>query len=220
MQAEKVWEFRTEEEMQRALAGVTARDEYLKNREQMADLLAALFCLDSTQRGFEIGSGEGVVAKHLALRCRSLDCADISDSFLVKAQQTCEGNNNIRFHKIATDYLDFLESNVYEFGYSLNVFIHFNAYDIFHYLKSVRKLLKSGGAFFFTATTIGESTRDLFHYFADQYRMYPDPVLSRGYMTWIDMPLLQAIIKESGLVFVADRSSNEGGHLRIVVQKQ
>src|SRR5262245_3369410 len=131
--------------MQIALAGDWPRDEYLRHREEMAADLAQLFGLDGTQRGFEIGSGEGIVARVLARRCRSLECTDISRSFLAVAQETCREHKNVYFHLIEADFLDFLPARAFDFGYSFNVFVHLNAYDIFFYLRSVERLLKSGG---------------------------------------------------------------------------
>ena len=124
MMRRRPWEYPTRDAMQIALAGSMPRDEYLKHRSEMARELVELFGLDGTQQVFEIGSGDGVVARHLARQCRSLDCADISRTFLDAAQETCGGLDNVRFHLITTDFLDFLPAGEYDFGYSLNVFVH------------------------------------------------------------------------------------------------
>jgi SAM-dependent methyltransferase len=140
----KQWEYDTPEAMQRALAGNWSRDVYLQHRVELAEGLAALLGLDGTQRGFEIGSGEGLVARALSAHCESLDCTDISRTFLEAAEETCRDCENVQFHLIEREFLDFLPARQYDFGYSSNVFVHLNAYDIYFYLRSVHELLRSG----------------------------------------------------------------------------
>ena len=205
--------------MQIALAGSMPRDEYLKHREELARELIGVFGLDGTQRGFEIGSGDGIVARDIARQCRSLDCADISRTFLQAAQETCGRLDNVHFHLIASDFLDFLPAGGYDFGYALNVFVHLNAYDIFFYLCSVDRLLRSGGLFQFNIATIGECTRELFHRQARNYRSHQNPFRTRGLMNWHGMDLVRVLVTEAGLLFCEDRLAESGGRYRVLVEK-
>ena len=93
---------------------------------RLARDLIDLLGLDGTQRGFEIGSGEGLVARALAPHCKMLDCADISRTFLDLAKDRCAPYRNVVFHLIGGEFLNFLPAQSYDFGYSLNVFVHLN----------------------------------------------------------------------------------------------
>ena len=215
-----VWEHDTHDAMQRALAGDWSREEYLRHREQLARELVDLFGLDGTQRGFEIGSGEGVVARGLAPHCKWLDCTDISRTFLAAAEKTCQAYQNLSFHLIETEFLDFLLPTAYDFGFSLNVFVHLNAYDIYFYLRSAHRLLRPGGEFVFNVVNIGESNRDLFRAQASEYRRHQDPVLARGLMAWHGIDLIKELVAESGFNFDEDRLRVDGGHYRVVVTRE
>lgn len=219
MDSRDVWEHNSEKNMQLALAGSTPREEYLLTRKQKAEYLVQLAGLDGTQRGFEVGSGEGIVARYLSPHCLSVDCTDISRTFLKKAEETCSGLGNVNFRLIGDDYLESLPQSYYDFGFSMNVFIHFNIYDIFHYLRTIQLVLKPGGLFYFSGATIGEKTVDLFRYFAAEYLKNPDPVKCRGYMTWNDAPMIRTVIEELDFVFLDEYFVNDGGHLDFVVKK-
>jgi len=216
----QTWEWETEEEMQELLAGHTPREQYLSSRARTAESLADLFGLDGTQRGFEIGSGEGIVARALARRCRSLDCADPSLSFLNKARATCRELPNVRFHLIEDAYLEFLPPEYFDFGVATGVFIHFNAYDIFHYLCSVKQILKPGGLFYFEVATLDKDTHALFREHAQHYRQLPDPTACRTLMSWNDLGVVRAVIDEVGLMFRADQLRKRGGSIGILVEKR
>ena len=139
----KHWNFLTPEAELSLLAGDITREEFSRNRQKRAIDLVERFKLESHHRLFEIGSGDGLVASIVSGHCHSIDCNDVSRSFLQRARKNCIDCASIRFHEIGTNYLDHLSSNTYDFGYSLSAFIHFNAYDIFNYLVDVERILKS-----------------------------------------------------------------------------
>ncbi len=210
------WEFQTDDQALRALAGNATREDFLRDRERRAVEVARLCEIGVRQRGFEIGSGEGNVARLLANRCRALDCSDISESFLAVARMTCSDIPNVTFHKISK-YLDHLPSATYDFGYSLNVFIHFNPYDIFNYLQSVRRILKPGGIFYFDACTLGEQTRELFR---EQAAMYCEtPQNMRGYLNFNHPDVIRAIVKETGLEILEKSDLSSAGWLKVLIAK-
>lgn len=211
------WEFETDEQTLLALAGNTTFEEYMQNRQQRAEELLSILGVQSHHRAFEIGSGDGTVAKLLSEHCRFIDCNDVSATFLKKAQTNCASISNVVFHQIRTGYLDYLPSESCDFGYSLNVFIHFNPYDIFNYLQDVQRILKADGLFYFDACTIEKETLELFHTYARFYK--DDPTRVRGLLNFNHPELIRTILEDVGL-HVADGSymGNEGW-LKVLAKK-
>lgn len=165
--------------------------------------------------GFEIGSGEGIVAAIIGKKCRALDCLDISEYFLNTARLLCGQQGNITFHLIENDYLRSLPSSTYDFGFAMNVFIHFNPYDIYNYLYDVSRVLKPGGVFLFDAATLGHKTIPLFKQAADAYRQHPETI--RGLMNFNHPEIVKIIIDEVGL-HITDKSVI-GDWMKILVKK-
>jgi ubiquinone/menaquinone biosynthesis C-methylase UbiE len=211
------WEHRTRRQMQEALAGGAGREWYLDNRVDLARELRRILAVEEAARGFEIGSGEGVMARELAPHCAALDCTDISRTFLKLARATCRDVANVRFHHIRSDYLDFLPAASYDFGYSVNVFIHLSEYDVYHYLRSVERLLKPGGRFYFTEAAVADNTWELFRAFADRYRRRR--VVTPGFMRWHGLDLVRGLILRAGLEIDEDAIGVDGGHLKVLVRK-
>jgi ubiquinone/menaquinone biosynthesis C-methylase UbiE len=169
------------------------------------------------QRGFEIGSGDGTVAKIISAYCHSLACTDISSSFLAAARRTCAECRNVSFHQIGADYLAFLPSDTYDFGFALNVFIHLNAYDIFHYLRDVQRILKQGGAFLFDACDLGPQTLDACREHAQIYRS--DPATIRGLLNFNSAGALKLLIDEVGLSIANPSIVGKSGWMKLLVTK-
>jgi SAM-dependent methyltransferase len=209
------WEQRTDEGKVRALAGHSSCEEIRADRVRRAGELITSLSIGPDKVGFEIGSGNGVVAGVLASRCLRLDCSDISATFLQLAQAECAGHANVRFFRIEGDYLAQLPSDSYDFGYSLNVFIHFNPFDIYHYLVDVCRLLKPGGVFCFDACTFGSQTRDKFIEHASLYRK--DPASVRGFLAFNDPEIICRLIEEVGLTIKSGARDNREGWLHFVV---
>jgi ubiquinone/menaquinone biosynthesis C-methylase UbiE len=211
------WEVETDEQMLLALAGHSTREDYLQNRRERAGEVIELCGIGPTQHGFEIGSGDGTVAKILSPHCRTLDCADISHSFLAAAQRNCVECSNIAFHQIGADYLGFLPSDTYDFGFALHVFIHFNAYDIFHYLLDARRILRHGGCFLFDACDLGRQTLHIFREHAQLYRA--DPARVRGLLNFNSAGALKALIAEVGFNISQQSILGESGWIKLLVVK-
>jgi len=212
------WEVQNDEQALLALAGHNTLEEFERDRRNRADQIVRICVVTKNSRGFEIGSGEGTVARILADQCLFLDCNDISTSFLERARATCAQHNNVAFHKVESDYLDYLPAASYDFGFALNAFIHFNPYDIYNYLKSAERLLKPDGRFFFDACTIGEQTISLFLEHAEMYRQKPENV--RGYLNFNHPNVLRAIIREVGLELSDQSEISESGWMRVLVIKK
>ena len=191
------WEFETDDQALLALAGNTTYENYRKDRLRRAAEVQRICVIQPDRRGFEIGSGDGIVARLLAAHCAFLDCSDVSVSFLTKAREHCRNVSNVAFHQIPSGSLESLASCRYDFGYSLNVFIHLNPYDILLYLREVRRLLKPGGRFYFDACTIGSHTRDLFHEHATLYQREPRNL--RGFLSFNHPSLIRTVVADVGL---------------------
>ncbi|MGV9772514.1 class I SAM-dependent methyltransferase [Streptosporangium sp. NPDC003464] len=205
-----VWEWSSPEEMQIQLAGTQPRDEYLRDRVDRADWVAERLGLTPEEEIFEIGSGEGIMAKVLAPRVRSVLCTDVSQSFLGKARVTCRDHANVSYHHIENDFLEKLPTAGFDAGFSLNVFIHFNVFEIYLYLREIRRILRPGGRFGFNFVDLGEVTRDFFHHYAERYRE-ANPVEFKGFLTWHGADLIVKIAKEAGLTPLLDEFVDEQG---------
>ncbi len=212
------WEWRTEQEMQDALAGSMLRTDYLQDRLLLASRLLHILDIRAHHDGLEVGPGEGIVAASVAPRCRSLLCADISRSFLNKTAETCVGQRNVLYSVIGDDFLDSLPSAAFDFGYAANVFVHLDAYGIFHYLRGVARVLRPGGRFWFNACTVGVNTIDLFRTFAAAYRAAPKG-RNPGYLRWNDIGTIRQLIREAGLRECEDGLIDDGGGIQALVTR-
>jgi predicted TPR repeat methyltransferase len=204
------WEVNEGEDGLLKLAGHATRKEFDLDRQRHAKEIVRICGVTPTKRGFEIGSGDGTVARMLSPQCLSLDCTDISASFLERARASSAEYTNLLFHLIEDSYLDHLPAENYDFGFALHVFIHFNAYDVFNYLVAVKRLLKPGGIFYFDACTLGKENMRLFREHAKMYADSPEAI--RGLLNYNHPDTLRKIIQEAGLKMSNEsRPSREGG---------
>jgi SAM-dependent methyltransferase len=211
------WELGEGEDGLLKLAGHATREEFERDRQQHAGEIVKFCSITRDKRGFEIGSGDGTVARLLAPLCLSLDCNDISASFLEKARANCAEHTNLCFHRIEDKYLDHLPAESYDFGFSLHVFIHFNPYDVFNYLLAVKRILKPGGIFYFDACTLGEQTMPVFREHAQMYATSPETV--RGLLNYNHPDTLRKIIQEAGLKMSNTSQPSRIGWMKIATTK-
>ena len=211
------WELGENEDGLLKLAGHSTREEFEQDRRQHAEEIARFCRIAPDKRGFEIGSGDGTVARLLAPKCRSLDCNDISASFLKLAQVNSAEFANLSFHRIEDKYLDHLPDESYDFGFSLHVFIHFNAYDILNYLASVRRLLKPNGIFYFDACSLGTQTLPVFREHAQMYAGHPENI--RGFLNYNHPDTIGKLVKEAGLRLSSESQLNDDGWMKVVTGK-
>lgn len=200
------WEIDNEADALTALAGRDTPEEIVRDRQRRAIEVVKGCRVSPHSVGFEIGSGNGLVAQTLSHQCARIDCNDISQSFLALAKATCRDAENVRFHLIKDAFLSHLPSSAYDFGYSLNVFIHLNPFDMFNYLLDVTRLLKPGGRFVFDACTLGPKTRELFREHAGLYRR--DPAGVRGLLCFNDPGAIHSVVREAGLRVVKQSGSD------------
>lgn len=213
------WEWATSEEMQLRLAGTQPRADYLSDRALRADWTADRLALTPASSVFEIGSGEGVMAAALAPRVRALCCTDVSKSFLDHARETCRGHENIAYHLIDDDYLETLPPDSFDAGYSLNVFIHLDVYEIFLYLGQIARLLRPGGRFVFNFLEPGgRVTQPYFRADLARYRQ-ASPAEMKGMLSWHHRQTLATLAVEAGLTPALDELLDEDGVVYLTVQR-
>jgi ubiquinone/menaquinone biosynthesis C-methylase UbiE len=206
----RAWEWDTSEGMQLRLAGEQPREEYLSDREYRANWVAEHLALTEDHAVFEVGSGEGVMASALAPRVRALCCTDVSKSFLDHARETCAALPNVSYHLIDDDYLEGLADGSFDAGYSLNVFIHLDAYEIFLYLRRIAAVLRPGGRFTFNFLELGEVTRPYFQGDLARYRQARASEV-KGMLSWHHRATITALVRDAGLVPHEDELLDEGG---------
>lgn len=210
------WELGEDQDGLLQLTGHTTREEYEQDRRIHASEIAKFCRITPEHRGFEIGSGDGTVARLLAAKCQSLDCNDISASFLNIARAASTDYPNLSFHRIE-NYLDHLPAESYDFGFSLHVFIHFNVYDIYNYLASAKRVLKPGGFFYFDACSLGEQTLPGFLEHTQMYARSPETI--RGLLNFNHPETIRQIVQLVGLEMSNDVHFMHGGWMKILTRK-
>jgi cyclopropane fatty-acyl-phospholipid synthase-like methyltransferase len=95
----------------------------------------------------DLGSGCGFIADFIAPEVNHFYCVDISQSFLDYAKKVTEQHTNISYQQIEFGQLDSLPQVTAI--YSVAVFIHFNLYDCYLYLKQCYNCLEPNGRMLF-----------------------------------------------------------------------
>lgn len=97
----------------------------------------------------DIGSGCGFVGRSISPYVKQLYCADLSASFLNFCTRELADLPNVATQLIT--YADFtpLKGKGINRAYSTAVWIHFNFYDVYHYLKGLNAILPIGGTVYF-----------------------------------------------------------------------
>lgn len=85
----------------------------------------AIFPLDRLKgaQGFDLGCGNGRIARSVAPWAGLLHCIDQSASGLAAARQAMSGLDNVRFHQASVDSIPLADGSQ-DFGYSLGVLHH------------------------------------------------------------------------------------------------
>jgi cyclopropane fatty-acyl-phospholipid synthase-like methyltransferase len=121
----------------------------------------------------DIGSGCGFVGRAIAPMVKALHCCDLSQSFLSFCQRELKEFTNVECHLITYADLSPLHGMGINKAYSTAVWIHFNFYDMFHYLTALSNLLPSGGMLYFDycdAETLPGSEHRAFTEHASAYK--------------------------------------------------
>lgn len=122
-------------------------DTILENKYHEAQNIINHLGLVHDDRVIDLGSGCGFIAQHVASTVASLQCADISQSFLDYAQRVNQHHPNVSYHLMP--FADMSGLSTATAIYSVAVFIHFNLYDCYLYLEQCYNRLEPQGRMLF-----------------------------------------------------------------------
>lgn len=128
---------------------LAVKDKIEKDKINVAKRIKEYLNVGPKSVGLEIGSGIGLLTKHVANGALRVYGCDISESFLNFAERECRDVANCSFTLINTcDLTKFLGKRI-NFIYAYNVFIHLDLYEIISYLEQSFPLLEPGGRVYF-----------------------------------------------------------------------
>lgn len=106
----------------------------------------------------ELGSGGGRIASKVAPQVKELHCLDISNEFLKVAKNHLKDYKNIHYTLLNNSEIPKKYKSSFDFIFSFDVFLHFDLYTIYNYLKNIHSCLKpSSHTFIHTANLSTES---------------------------------------------------------------
>lgn len=157
MNANQKWEFEGVRDLLVACVGYnfgpnpeTRLDDIRRDREALGQLISHRMRLSKDDVVMDLGSGCGFVSRAVAPECALLFCVDISPDFNRYCKQELEHLPNVKFHLLPRNFdLTLVEGNGINNVYSTAVWIHFNFFDMYHYLSAIQKLLPAGGKLYF-----------------------------------------------------------------------
>jgi ubiquinone/menaquinone biosynthesis C-methylase UbiE len=114
-----------------------------------AEYIVRMLALGPSDVVLDLGPGCGFIAKEISPLVDEIHCADISSSFLDFCKIELSGMTNIRYHLMSHANIMTLAAAQVTKVYAAAVFIHFNLYDIYHYLRMIYALLAPGGKVLF-----------------------------------------------------------------------
>ena len=132
-----------------------------ENRQEMSDhyysgaKLTAEAFLKIIGRGkkvLDIGCGFGHLSHYVALGGNDVIGIDVNRIHVREAQEVYGLQENLEFRETGGVYLDFA-SGIFDYVLSTSVFEHLHPGDVTTHLKEIHRVLKSGGAYIFTALT-------------------------------------------------------------------
>lgn len=129
-----------------------------QNKYHEAQNIKRYLGLCETDRVIDLGSGCGFIANSLAQTVESVQCADISQSFLDYTELVTQHHTNVSCHLIPFADLSGLKTSTSI--YSVALFIHFNLYDCYLYLEQCYHCLEPRGRMLFDI--LNDSQVDVF----------------------------------------------------------
>jgi cyclopropane fatty-acyl-phospholipid synthase-like methyltransferase len=192
-----------------------AIDQIREVKSHEANNIVNLMSLTAKDTVLDLGSGCGFIANHVAGRVNQLHCADINAEFLAYCQQETIGHANVTYHLI--DYADLTAIPNVTAIYSTALFIHFNLYDIYYYLKSCWECLEPGGklAFDYLDDQQLNINADVFQRHALRYHEDGNNLFTNLYYN--NSQTLRQLYQQLGFEFVA--SKQDKGQCFLLLQK-
>lgn len=214
------WEFFNARQMLNLLIGANYGDnpeerlsEIIRDKEIFADIIAQQLNLTKSDNVMDFGSGPGYIARIIAGKVNTLHCFDISASFLEHAKRYCVGCDNIQYHFFDHNGLHVFESGSLDAIYVSAVFIHFDHFQIYMYLKEFSRILKEGGRILMQVFTDQDFNLDHFLHCADIYASQTDYYQN---VRWNSMSILLKFSQHLNLFHTA----TIGDHSDILILKK
>ena len=124
-------------------------DKIRSTKAHEANNIIELLSLTSSDTVVDLGSGCGFIARALAPKVNKLYCLDISEDFLNYCKQETQHNNNVECYLVEYADLSPLANHNITAIYATALFIHFNLYDVYHYINACYNCLPTGGRLMF-----------------------------------------------------------------------
>jgi ubiquinone/menaquinone biosynthesis C-methylase UbiE len=122
----------------------TKIQEIRESRRNIANMVADIAGIKSTDVVLDLGSGCGFATYWFAQRAEHVHACDVSPAYLQFAKDECRDVSNITFHQIEPRSLSPLADNSIDVACSMSVFIHFNLYDIYWNFQELARVTKLG----------------------------------------------------------------------------
>lgn len=182
-----------------------------------ANNIVDLMSLTKKDIVLDLGSGCGFIANHVAERVGYLHCADINAEFLEYCQQETSKHSNVACHLIEYADLSSVQRQGITAIYSTALFIHFNLYDIYHYLNACWECLEPGGrlAFDYLDDQQLNIDADVFQRHALRYLEDSSNLFTSLYYN--NSQTLRQLYQQIGFEFVADK--HDKGHCFLLLKK-
>jgi len=189
-----------------------------QSKTHEANNVVEMLSLNKDNIAIDLGSGGGFIANKVAPLVKKLYCLDISEDFLNYCRQETQQHSNIDY--VLMKYADFGIAADLQVDaiYAMAIFVHFNLYDIFHYLSSCYKCLKPGGKLLFDFYNVEQLNihDNTFCKHALKYLTNPSDLANYVYY---NHPLtVYQLYSQIGFKLISDRKENN--HNFLVLEKQ
>lgn len=130
-----------------------------RGRQALANYIHATLALTSDDVVLDLGSGPGYIASCLAPLVKHLHCADVSQGYLALCLDETAGLN-VSCHLMPFADLTALHTCGITAIYASAVFVHFNIYDVYLYLRACHALLPEAGRLWLDYKAVTNLTTD------------------------------------------------------------
>jgi ubiquinone/menaquinone biosynthesis C-methylase UbiE len=144
-----LWQPDNDEQAMQLVLNETDPDIFEASGQQQADELLGPR-IRSTDVVMDLGCGIGRVARYVAGYCASLWAVDASEKMLGLARNRLDELQNVRLARSEGTRIPSVESESVDFVYSILTLQHLEREDAFLLLREVHRVLRPGGAAFFT----------------------------------------------------------------------
>jgi cyclopropane fatty-acyl-phospholipid synthase-like methyltransferase len=151
------WDALAQENMLKAIGGVSTRHEFEVSGLEYARQVASLLPNKPQLRLLEVGCGVGRIMKYLAWMSHEIHGVDVSREMVGFAEGVLQPFVNAYVHWVRDEALGLFEDSSFDFAYSIGCFIHCEPDMTARYIESVRRVLKPGGRMYFDVHALASS---------------------------------------------------------------